>query len=328
MFRLRTLPLVGLLLLLLGGSPLGVIAQSASSPSGSPTIAQPQIGPGGAGTFFDQVIVTQPAAPSGSPYWLWEPAAPHPYAPSGPLPLVIFFHGYMGDEPDASRAWLDHVVQRGAIVVDPVAGDPTGVAAAVRDALAVLASGSHSRPDLTRVAAVGHSAGGNEALAYAAQAAALGAPVPSAVFAASPGCDPDCIGSYAAIPASTRIVVLMEAQDQFGEAVQAQDRRLWAALTNTPADHKDFVVVQSDAHGQPPLVADHGQPLAAAGQVDALDWYGTWRLLDDLMNCSFAKLDCAYVFGDTPEQRFMGVWSDGVPVKEAQVVSNPGTPTP
>jgi hypothetical protein len=62
--------------------------------------------------------------------------------------------------------------------------------------------------------------------------------------------------------------------------------------------------------------------------VDALDWYGTWRLLDDLMNCSFAKLDCAYVVGDTPEQRFMGVWSDGTPVTEAQVIADPSASTP
>jgi hypothetical protein len=308
--------------------PLGAIAQSATPAPGGPTIAQPATGPGGAAVSFDKVIVTQPAAPSGSPYWLWEPAAPHADAPAGPLPFVIFFHGYMGDEPDAYRAWLNHVVQRGAIVVDPVAGDPAGVAAAVKDALAVLATGSHPKPDLTRVAAFGHSAGGDEAIDYANQAAKLGAPVPSAVFAASPGCDPDCIGSYANIAPSTRLVVLMEAQDQFGDAVKSQDARLWAALTSVPADRKVFIVFQSDNHGQPALVADHGQPLAPAGQDDALDWYGTWRVLDDLMNCSFANTDCQYVFGNTPQQRFMGTWSDGTLVKEAIIPDNPSTPTP
>jgi len=30
-----------------------------------------------------------------------------------------------------------------------------------------------------------------------------------------------------------------------------------------------------------------------------------------------------YAFGNTPEQRFMGTWSDGVPVKELKVTDTP-----
>jgi hypothetical protein len=39
-------------------------------------------------------------------------------------------------------------------------------------------------------------------------------------------------------------------------------------------------------------------------------------------------LDCEYALGDTPEQRFMGYWSDGVPVAELEVVADPGPPDP
>jgi hypothetical protein len=66
----------------------------------------------------------------------------------------------------------------------------------------------------------------------------------------------------------------------------------------------------------------------AQAYVDALDWYGTWKWADALMSCSFAGKDCQYALGDTPEQRFMGTWSDGVPIAEPQVTEDPGTPTP
>ena len=60
------------------------------------------------------------------------------------------------------------------------------------------------------------------------------------------------------------------------------------------------------------------------GTLDALDWYGTWKLLDALMACSFDGTWCEYALGNTPEQRFMGVWSDGVPVIELNVTDDPG----
>ena len=66
--------------------------------------------------------------------------------------------------------------------------------------------------------------------------------------------------------------------------------------------------------------------------LDALDWYGTWKLFDALADCVVAGHDCNVNFGDTPAERFMGVWSDGVPVSEAGVTDDPGpppaTPTP
>jgi hypothetical protein len=41
------------------------------------------------------------------------------------------------------------------------------------------------------------------------------------------------------------------------------------------------------------------------------------------MGCAFAGEWCEYALGNTPEQRFMGVWSDGVPVMEAVVTDDP-----
>ncbi len=70
--------------------------------------------------------------------------------------------------------------------------------------------------------------------------------------------------------------------------------------------------------------AQSSQPdLAAATEgvfgVDALDYYGLWKPFDGLCDAAFSGKNREYALGNTPEQRFMGKWSDGVPVKELQV---------
>jgi len=58
------------------------------------------------------------------------------------------------------------------------------------------------------------------------------------------------------------------------------------------------------------------RPSAPLVALDALDWYGIWKLTDALMSCTFTGASCEYAFGNTPEQRFMGTWSDGTAVVE------------
>jgi hypothetical protein len=89
--------------------------------------------------------------------------------------------------------------------------------------------------------------------------------------------------------------------------------------------------ILSDSHGKPPLIADHELPATAPfagapGALDALDWYGLWRPFDALVACSRTGQECATALGDTPEQKFMGRWSDGVPVIELKVTDSPKTP--
>ena len=59
----------------------------------------------------------------------------------------------------------------------------------------------------------------------------------------------------------------------------------------------------------------------AFGTTDALDYYGTWKLLDALTDAAFYGKNRKYALGDTPEQRYMGKWSDGTPVKELKVLN-------
>ena len=84
-----------------------------------------------------------------------------------------------------------------------------------------------------------------------------------------------------------------------------------------------------DSHGSPDLDATHVFPAApgkhrllnwGGARTDALDWYGTWKLLDGLTDAAFYGTNREYALGDTPEQRYMGKWSDGQPVKELEVL--------
>jgi pimeloyl-ACP methyl ester carboxylesterase len=181
------------------------------------------------------------------------------------------------------------------------------------------------------VAVVGHSLGAEQALVYAATAAAGRVPVPAAVMSVAPGCFPlddeePCLGvDLGTIPATTRLV-LVSGQDDPGTSGIA---RIWAELAGVPLENRDVVMPVTDAHGSPRLSADHFQGLAGHGgqsgysSPDAFDWYGTWKWLDALMGCSFDGEWCEYALGNTPEQRFMGTWSDGVPVAEPIVTDEP-----
>jgi hypothetical protein len=54
-----------------------------------------------------------------------------------------------------------------------------------------------------------------------------------------------------------------------------------------------------------------------------MDYFGTWKLFDALTDAAFNGKNREYALGNTSQQRFMGVWSDGVPVKELKVTDKP-----
>lgn len=78
--------------------------------------------------------------------------------------------------------------------------------------------------------------------------------------------------------------------------------------------------VGTPANSNPPVEQSEAAANGlAAFSVDALDYYGLWKLFDGLADAAFFGKNRQSALGDTPEQRFMGRWSDGVPVKELKV---------
>ena len=325
-------PLVCVIAVLLS-LPVSAAIQPATPVTPTPP-TQPATGPGGSNYAYDSVLFSEYGKVAGG-YLLFEPADPHaggtPVATAA-LPIVLFLSACcegdnLNDVTDNGApwlAWIEHLVRHGAVVVFPRYDphDPMpGVLTAVRTALAELNRSDHPTTDPTRFVAVGHSFGAMLAVQYAASAAGEGLPVPVAIMSNVPGWGdlPRVFETPEAVPSSTLLLVLV-ADDDY----QAMALEIWARLDQIPASHKDFVVLHSDKHGAPPLIADHGTPATDVfGTLNALDWYGTWKFLDALMACSFDGTWCEYALDNTPEQRFLGTWSDGIPVREPFVTDDP-----
>ena len=166
------------------------------------------------------------------------------------------------------------------------------------------------------------------------------------------------LGDLRTMPADTLLMCIVGADDRVARTDAAV--RLFRAATSIPEAKKVFITVSSDDHGAPPLRADHFFPVAPdrnlqaplnaarargmrgrvrrflqrrmaermnrGGRIgtDALDYYGTWRLLDALAACAESGTACDASIVDGPTLRFMGRWSDGAPVRELTVTRDPG----
>src|SRR5205085_4620953 len=146
--------LVSFLSLLLFSLPI-VSSQNATPPS------QPATGPGGK-QYIHSAVMKNRYGSGGQEYWIFEPDSPKPAS----APLVIFLHGWGGMNPLYYGAWIDHLVKRGNVVVYPryqatlltAREDFTPNSLdAIKDAIARLQSEpGHVKPDLSKVATVGH----------------------------------------------------------------------------------------------------------------------------------------------------------------------------
>jgi pimeloyl-ACP methyl ester carboxylesterase len=231
---------------------------------------------------------------------------------------------------------------------------------AVKDAIERLQTEKgHVAPELNKFAAVGHSMGGLLAANLAALAAESKLPRVRAVMSVEPGITESPINFVLAdlkkLPADTLLLALAGDQDSLVRDTDA--KRIYYESTRIPSANKDFITLVSDTHGAPALVASHRAPTAMdksydsgeglggapAGtpdpigdapevkrrvrpetmQVNALDYYGTWKLFDALCDAAFTGKNREYALGNTPQQRFMGLWSDGIPVKELKVTDKP-----
>lgn len=233
------------------------------------------------------------------------------------------------------------------------------ILAAVKDAVRRLQTEpGHVTPDFTKFATVGHSVGGLLAANIAALARESNLPRVRAVMSVEPGITESPINVPLAdlkkIPGDTLLLAIAGDRD---DLVRDRDaKRIYYESRRVSAQNKDFITLVSDSHGQPTLIASHRAPTAMnkdydSGEgvsgtppgtldpmgdarisrrvrpetmmVNALDYYGTWKLFDGLIDAAFTGKNRVYALGNTPQQRFMGVWSDGVPVKELKVTDKP-----
>lgn len=306
---------------------------------------QPVRGPGGSeGRYHSMLRIPIPGEAHGG--WIFLPSSPSP----AKAPVVIFCHGWNAIRPAGYQAWINHLVSRGNIVIWPNYQDrllePTREAlsnavSGVKAGLEILRSNPGGvQPDLHRIAVVGHSAGGMIASGIAATAAAEGLPKMRALMAVEPGDSQR--GGMASVPLADlrglppdiRLLILVGEEDASVGTFDGE--RILHESTRVPAANKALFMLHSDDHGKPALVANHYTPSAVLnpdgtyakepvrpgasrntmdiGVVDAFDYLGTWRLLDQLLDAAFSPESSTQLFRD-PSILSMGTWSDGVPVK-------------
>ena len=110
-------------------------------------------------------------------------------------------------------------------------------------------------------------------------------------------------------------------------------KKVFETATYTP--NRNLLRQFADSHGEESITADHLEVYeldptfdngihgysymrAQSSRLDQVDLM-YWRLLDDLIDCVRKGESCEKAFGNSPEQRSMGTWSDGTPVKELEV---------
>jgi poly(3-hydroxybutyrate) depolymerase len=300
------------------------LCMAATSP------AQPESGPGG--KEYSHSTVTKSRYGEGAEeYWLYEPASPKPYS----APVIIFLHGWGATNPKPYEAWMEHLVKRGNIVIypryqknarSPLKELTANTIDAIQNALNKLENDTgHVKADVTKFAVVGHSAGGVISANVAALAKEIGMPEVLALMPVEPGRTWNIVSrgnipleDMSKISSNTLLLSVIGDKDSVARDIDA--KRIFYESTQISLNNKDFVTMISDSHGSPPLNANHFAPTAP---INALDFYGMWKLFDGLCDAAFYGKNRKYAMGNTTEQRFMGLWSDGRPVKELVVTDKP-----
>jgi hypothetical protein len=284
-------------------------------------------------------------------YWRFAPADLEPAGVGSvePLSLVVFVPAAGPTdpfEPEAYRAWLEHLARGGNVVIYPVyTGIGLGpgqwssrLSNTMGQAMKDLKTDETlaSRIDLSSMTVAGHGQGATLAANLAADWFAEHLPLPRGLMLMMPR-DPDGLLMDAArlsnMPADAKLV-FVEGSETLG-----YDRDfeidLWERSAHAPIDWRSRLLLQSDAYGSPGLEASFQAPYTGSfhGATNAFDWYGTWKWLDALIDCTFRGDHCAYAFGaggefgrDHAQQTFMGFWSDGRMVKPAMASDGPPRP--
>ncbi len=294
---------------------------AAPTPVPAAPPSQPADGPGGAARRHAAAAWQAGGAP-GAAWWRALPAAPDP-APGAPLVIVVPARG--ADPRHDYAAWVEHAARGGAAVAVVDAGAAASAdrsAAAAASAVAALVADGVA-VDGSHAVYAGHAEGAAVAAALAATWFDRRLPAPRGLVALMPRGGAGAVqpGMLARLPRDTRF--LLVAADAGPAVDDAADIALWDGTAHLPAAWRNRLVVETDAHGVPPLVADWRLPFTAGphGAVDALDWYGPWKWLDALTACGYRNADCRYAFGGTPEQTGLGVWADGRPVTPARLAA-------
>ncbi|GJD35258.1 poly(ethylene terephthalate) hydrolase family protein [Methylobacterium aerolatum] len=257
---------------------VGLVAASVGAHAATPP-AQPAEGPGGVGDR-KATIMKRGLGRAGAPTYAFYAAAP---APEAGRPVAVFLHGWGAVNPQSYGGWIDHLVRQGWLVLYPrfqevnrtrPSDAPANAEALIKAALDEVATDKEAKPDLSKVALIGHLAGAPMAMDIAGSARKSGLPVPKLIFAAVPGgiaSGPKSRGitltNLDDIAPETLIVAMVGDKDS--RAADAASKRLLREASAVPAERKLFVRALSDDHGFPAMTATLAAPAGVDTAFDA-----------------------------------------------------------
>lgn len=310
---------------------------------GAPYPGQPFEGPGGA-DYAHHSVAFYDASASAEGYWLFEPADPVPDSAE----VVVFLHGYGAYNPMAYGKWIKHLVAKGNIVIYPryqknlvwprPNAFPENAAIGIKDALKVLEKEGHVKPKVEKVAYLAHSYGGVIATNLATHWQKFGIPKPAAMLLAEPGSGPFTgarLESYEKMPNDMNLLIVVGEDDyvvgsEFGglvfqTAVNTPNRNLIIQRRDT-SNHRRWILA---THSEPyayDLDFDNGvrnytaKRVLMSSRLNEVDFFCYWKFSDALLEFTRHGRYEEFVFGNTPQQRFLGLWPDGRPIRELEVI--------
>lgn len=309
-----------------------------------PYPGQPATGPGGA-EYTHQSVAFYDNATTADGYWLFEPTDPKPDSAE----VVVFMHGYGAYNPMAYGKWIKHLVAKGNIVIYPryqknlvwprPEGFPENAAKGIRDALKALEQDGHVRPRTEKVAYIAHSYGGVIVSNLAVHWEKYDIPKPASILLCEPGSGPfkgARLSDYSGIPSDISMVVVVGEDDyvvgdEFG-------RLVFETAVNTP--QRNLVVQRRDRDtlGRRWVLASHSEPYSydldfdtgvrnytskrvlMTSRLNEVDFNCYWKFGDALMDHTRHGCNEHIAFGNTPEQCYLGCWSDGRHMRPMEVI--------
>ncbi len=343
----RAFPGVGLMIAILLTAVFACLGPGAAAAAISQPL-QPKTGPGGRDYTHNFRVH---AGGSGSDAWyVFEPTKPKPKK----APVAVVMHGYYEFEGyDSMFGLIRHTVRKGTIVIyprwqtsfaTPCVGpfdiEPCidSTVNGIKGALAYLKSDrTRVQPEIRKTSYFGLSFGGIITADMANRYRSLNLPKPRAIFLDDPhdggltgAREPALDDHLTGIPAGTLFQCHSGAHGVFDDIFTGEGdpsylgkpqrdgscNSVFPKLTSIPAKNKDLVLTSEDRHGEPSLTSDHGVCGGGVDSfvVDAYDWGFCWKVWDALRSCAIAKHWCRYALGDTRKHRYIGTWSDGVPI--------------
>jgi dienelactone hydrolase len=258
-------------LILVGALMAPAVAFGAGPP------AQPKTGPGGLDYVATEVTKRAVGTASAASF-VFHAAGPA----TQPRPVIILLHAWGAVNPQVYGGLIDHLARKGYLVLWPRfqelgktrPGDATANAVTlVKEAFAALADDPNARPDTSRVAVVGHSAGAAIAANIAAAAKKEGLPVPKLVLGLMPGGvakDAKSRGIVLAdleeIDPATLLITMSPDRDHL--PADRTGRRILKEAANVPIERKIFMRALSDAHGYPAFSATLASPASVNEAYD------------------------------------------------------------